>query len=82
MPQRDRHRRTVDATATAELRAAVRSIPVGELVYAAPASVNEPIVGAVVDVDGVLLALDTDENGVVWVHGADCPDLVRLAAPN
>lgn len=75
-----RHRyRVADTANRAELRDAVRKVPVGELVYAAPASVNEPIVGAVVDIDGVLLALETDENGVVWVHGADCPDLAGPA---
>ena len=72
-------RRTADS---AVLRDAVRRVTVGALVYAAPASVAEPIVGAVVDIDGVLLALDTDDNGVVWVHGADCPDLTRAAARN
>ena len=77
---RDRFRHVAESTASADLRDAVRRLPVGSLVYAAPASVNEPIIGAVVDIDGVLLALDTDENGVVWVHGADCPDLVRPAA--
>ena len=69
------NRRSTEEVDSVELRAAVRNVPVGELVYAAPASVNEPIVGAVVDIDGVLLALATDHNGVVWVHGADCPDL-------
>lgn len=75
-----RYRQITHDTDHAELLAAIRRIPVGELVYAAPASVNEPIVGPVVDVDGVLLALATAANGVVWVHGADCPDLTRAAS--
>jgi hypothetical protein len=67
-------------TPAAQLRRAVRDVPLGELVYATPPSVNEPIIGALVDTDGVTLALDTDANGIVWVHGADCPDLARIAA--
>ncbi len=64
----------------ARLRHAVRSLAVGDVVYAAPASVNKPILGPVVDTNDVALAIDTDDDGIVWVHGADCPDLARAAA--
>ena len=52
----------------------------GQFVYATPASIQRSVSGRVVEVDRLTLALETDDIGIVWVHGEDCPDLLPAAA--
>jgi hypothetical protein len=48
-------------------------------VYSAPASTAAPIRGRVVEVSNLALAIKTETDQIVWVHGEDCPDLIATA---
>jgi hypothetical protein len=61
------------------LSAAVSKLALGERVYARPESTKHGLHGELVEVDRLVLALRTREHGVVWVHGSDCPDVVRTS---
>jgi hypothetical protein len=59
-----------------QLRQRVRCVRPGDALYATPESVGDTIRGHVVEVDDLVIAVQTAESGIVWVHGSDCPDLM------
>jgi hypothetical protein len=61
------------------LRQLLRTVLCGQYVYSAPASTAAPIRGRVVEVSNLALAIKTETDQIVWVHGEDCPDLIATA---
>lgn len=59
---------------------ALHEVRPGQFVYATPASTQRSVSGRVVEVDRLTLALETEDVGIVWVHGEDCPDLIPAAS--